>query len=132
MDASQKSRTPVSEDDGRELARDVAPAGASARRPSELVAWARWAWRRLTAMRTAIVLLVLLALASVPGSILPQRGVSSDPSSVLNFYDEHPTLAPWLDRLSLFDVYSAPWFAAIYVLLLVSMTGCVLPRCAHL
>lgn len=83
-------------------------------------------------MRTAIVLLVLLGLASVPGSLLPQRGVSSDPSSVLNFYDKHPMLAPWLDRLSLFDVYSAPWFAAIYVLLLVSMTGCVLPRCTRL
>ncbi|QBX57271.1 cytochrome c biogenesis protein ResB [Nocardioides seonyuensis] len=83
-------------------------------------------------MRTAVVLLILLALTSVPGSLLPQRGVASDPSAVPNFYREHPELAPWLDRLSLFDVYSAPWFAAVYVLLLVSMTGCVVPRCARL
>jgi cytochrome c biogenesis protein len=41
-------------------------------------------------------------------------------------------LAPWLDRLGLFEVFAAPWFAAIYILLLVSMTGCVLPRCARL
>jgi cytochrome c biogenesis protein len=83
-------------------------------------------------MRTAVVLLVLLALTAVPGSVLPQRGVSSDPSAVANFYAEHPDLAPWLDRLSLFNVYSAPWFAAVYVLLLVSMTGCVVPRSAQL
>lgn len=101
-------------------------------RPSELVAWARWAWRRLTSMRTAIVLLVLLALTAVPGSVLPQRGVASDPAAVASFSREHPDLAPWLDRLSLFNVYSAPWFAAVYVLLLVSMTGCVVPRCAQL
>lgn len=106
--------------------------GARSKQPSELTAWARWAWRRLTAMRTAVVLLILLASASVPGSLLPQRGVASDPSAVPTFYREHPDLAPWLDRLSLFDVYSAPWFAAIYVLLLVSMTGCVVPRCARL
>lgn len=52
--------------------------------------------------------------------------------AVANFYREHADLAPWLDRLSLFNVYSAPWFAAVYVLLLVSMTGCVIPRCAQL
>lgn len=106
--------------------------GTPSKPPSELVAWARWAWRRLTAMRTAVVLLILLASASVPGSLLPQRGVASDPSAVPIYYREHPDLAPWLDRLSLFDVYSAPWFAAIYVLLLISMTGCVVPRCARL
>ncbi|MBM7509534.1 cytochrome c biogenesis protein [Nocardioides salarius] len=83
-------------------------------------------------MRTAVVLLVLLALSAVPGSLLPQRGVASDPSAVAFFYREHPDLATWLDRFSLFNVYSAPWFAAIYILLLVSMTGCVLPRCARL
>ena len=101
-------------------------------RPSEVKAWGRWSWRTLTSMRTAIVLLVLLALTAVPGSLLPQRGVASDPAAVANFAREHPDLAPWLDRLSLFNVYSAPWFAAVYVLLLVSMTGCVVPRCAQL
>ncbi|RYB89080.1 cytochrome c biogenesis protein ResB [Nocardioides glacieisoli] len=108
------------------------PAFPPSPRPSELTAWGRWAWRTLTSMRTAIVLLVLLALTAVPGSLLPQRGVASDPAAVANFAREHPDLAPWLDRLSLFNVYSAPWFAAVYVLLLVSMTGCVIPRCMHL
>ena len=33
-----------------------------------------------------------------------------------------------LDRLYLFDVFSSPWFAAVYLLLFVSLIGCVLPR----
>lgn len=94
--------------------------------------WGRWLWRNLTSMRTAVVLLALLAVAAIPGSLLPQRNVASNPATVDRFFLEHPTLAPWLDRLDLFDVYASAWFAAIYLLLLVSMTGCVLPRCATL
>lgn len=83
-------------------------------------------------MRTAVILLSLLALAAVPGSVFPQRNVASDPQAVVRYFAQHPDLASWMDRLSLFDVYASPWFAAIYLLLLVSMTGCVLPRCARL
>ncbi|HEY1119441.1 MAG TPA: cytochrome c biogenesis protein ResB, partial [Acidimicrobiales bacterium] len=114
----------------------TAPAGGGtppqAVNQSRPAGWGRWAWRRLTSMRTAVVLLVLLAAAAVPGSLLPQRGVASDPAAVALYYRDHPDLAPWLDRLSLFDVYSAPWFAGVYLLLLVSMTGCVIPRCLRL
>jgi cytochrome c biogenesis protein len=91
--------------------------------------WLRWAWRRLTSMRTAVILLALLALAAIPGSVLPQRNVASDPGAVVRFYRDNPDLAPWLDRLGMFDVYASAWFAAIYLLLLISMVGCVLPRC---
>lgn len=94
--------------------------------------WGRWIWRTLTAMRTAVMLLALLALAAVPGSLFPQRNVASDPAAVPQYITEHPQLAPWLDRLGLFEVYSSPWFAATYLLLLVSTTGCVVPRCARL
>lgn len=100
------------------------------RRPGQ--GWVRWTWRTLTSMRTAVVLLALLAAAAVPGSLLPQRNVASNPSAVTNFYLEHPDLAPLLDRASLFDVYASPWFAAVYLLLLTSMTGCVVPRCLKL
>ncbi|HET9187540.1 MAG TPA: cytochrome c biogenesis protein ResB [Acidothermaceae bacterium] len=87
----------------------------------------RWAWYSLTSMRTALILLFLLALASVPGSILPQRG-GSDPLRVSDYYAKHPTLAPILDRLGLFNVFGSVWFAAIYLLLFISLAGCVLPR----
>ncbi|WP_433498837.1 cytochrome c biogenesis protein ResB [Sphaerimonospora sp. CA-214678] len=91
-----------------------------------LAGWLRWGWRTLTSMRTALILLFLFALASIPGSIYPQRGV--DPGQVARYFQDSPTAAKWLDRFWLFDVFSAPWFAAIYLLLFVSLAGCVLPR----
>jgi cytochrome c biogenesis protein len=91
-----------------------------------ITGWLRWSWRQLTSMRTALILLFLLALASVPGSVLPQEGI--DPAAVSQYYVAHPGLAPILNRLSLFSVFAAPWFAAIYLLLFASLAGCVLPR----
>ncbi|HEX4656543.1 MAG TPA: cytochrome c biogenesis protein ResB [Streptosporangiaceae bacterium] len=88
--------------------------------------WLRWGWRQLTSMRTALILLFLLAVGSVPGSLLPQDG--SNPAAVAQYYAAHPALAPILARLSLFNVFGAPWFAAIYLLLFLSLVGCVLPR----
>jgi cytochrome c biogenesis protein len=88
--------------------------------------WLRWLWRQLTSMRTALVLLFLLALGSVPGSVLPQEG--ADPGAVQQYFASHPALAPWLNHLGLFNVFAAPWFAAIYLLLFASLAGCVVPR----
>lgn len=77
-------------------------------------------------MRVALILLFLLALASIPGSIFPQRGTS--PLRVNEFLKDNPTTGPILDRLYMFDVFASPWFASIYLLLFISLTGCVLPR----
>ena len=86
----------------------------------------RWCWRQLTSMRTALILLLLLAVAAIPGSLFPQR--SQNPIQVKQFFAENPESAIWLDRLSLFNVFSSPWFSAIYLLLFISLIGCVLPR----
>jgi cytochrome c biogenesis protein len=91
-----------------------------------LADWLRWGWRQLTSMRIALILLFLLALASVPGSILPQEG--NNAPGVQQYYTAHPALAPWLNHLGLFNVFAAPWFAAIYLLLFASLVGCVVPR----
>ena len=88
--------------------------------------WLRWSWRTLTSMRTALLLLMLLAIAAVPGSIFPQRG--TDDIRVQRYIANHGTYATVLDRLGFFHVYASPWFAAIYLLLLVSLVGCVVPR----
>jgi cytochrome c biogenesis protein len=80
-------------------------------------------------MRTAIILLFLLALAAIPGSLLPQRSLNQN--AVRQYFADHPTLAPVLDRLYAFDVFSSPWFAAVYLLLFVSLIGCVVPRLAE-
>ncbi|HET9858582.1 MAG TPA: cytochrome c biogenesis protein ResB [Nocardioidaceae bacterium] len=99
------------------------PSAPPALSPREL---GRWAWRQLTSMRTALVLLFLLALAAIPGSIVPQRDV--DALAAARWVNEHPTLAPIYDALGLFSVYDSVWFSAIYILLMVSLVGCILPR----
>lgn len=86
----------------------------------------RWVWRQLTSMKTALQLLLLLAIAAVPGSLFPQR--QANPAVVAKYLQDHPAIGPWMDRIQLFDVYSSVWFSAIYLLLFVSLVGCVIPR----
>ncbi|MFB7845398.1 cytochrome c biogenesis protein ResB [Microbacterium sp. NPDC056052] len=94
-----------------------------------VVGWLRWGWRQLTSMRTALVLLLILAIAAIPGSIFPQR--MADPNGVTQWKADHPDLFPILDGMQLFDVYLSAWFSAIYLLLFLSLVGCVIPRIKH-
>jgi cytochrome c biogenesis protein len=98
------------------------PRGALARGLAVL----RNVWRRLTSMRTALILLFLLALASLPGALLPQW--STNRPKTAQYILDHPTIGPWLNRLGFFNVFSAPWFAAVYLLLFISLVGCLTPR----
>jgi cytochrome c biogenesis protein len=105
---------------------DPGPPAGPARGRYGLADWLKWGWRQLTSMRIALVLLFLLALGTVPGSMLPQEG--ADPVGVQQYFTSHPALAPLLNHLGLFNVFAAPWFAAIYLLLFASLVGCVVPR----
>ncbi|MFC9651771.1 MULTISPECIES: cytochrome c biogenesis protein ResB [unclassified Streptomyces] len=91
-----------------------------------IVGWLRWFWRQLTSMRVALILLFLLSLGSIPGSLIPQTGI--DEVKVQDFKERHETLAPIYDSLQLFHVYSSVWFSAIYILLFISLIGCIVPR----
>lgn len=91
-----------------------------------VIGWARWFWRQLTSMRVALLLLLLLSLGAIPGSLIPQSGI--DETKVADFRKAHTFLAPVYDRLGLFHVYSSVWFSAIYILLFVSLIGCIIPR----
>ncbi|MEU7368279.1 cytochrome c biogenesis protein ResB [Streptomyces hygroscopicus] len=88
--------------------------------------WARWFWRQLTSMRVALLLLLLLSLATIPGSLVPQTSI--DQLKVQDFQDRHPTLTPIYEKLQLFHVYSSVWFSAVYLLLFISLIGCIVPR----
>ncbi|WP_335937089.1 cytochrome c biogenesis protein ResB [Streptomyces sp. PTD5-9] len=91
-----------------------------------VIGWARWFWRQLTSMRVALILLFLLSLGAIPGSLIPQNSV--DELKVRTFKEAHTTLAPIYEKLQFFDVYSSVWFSAIYILLFVSLIGCIVPR----
>ncbi|MEV1295004.1 cytochrome c biogenesis protein ResB [Pseudonocardia sp. NPDC049635] len=95
-------------------------------RIGRLIAFLRNTWRGLTSMRTALVLLFLLALAAMPGALIPQRSLNE--FLVDDFYADYPTAAPIIEALGGFEVFASPWFAAIYLLLMISLVGCVLPR----
>jgi cytochrome c biogenesis protein len=83
-------------------------------------------WRGLVSMRTALVLLFLLALGALPGALLPQHSLNE--AKVTQYREQHPWLGPLLDKAGFFDVFASPWFAAIYLLLFVSLVGCLTPR----
>lgn len=96
---------------------------APALRPLE---FARWIWRQLTSMRTALILLFLLAVAAIPGSLIPQTRVNA--VEVQAFRDRHEKLSPFFDKIGMFHVYSSVWFGSIYLLLMISLIGCFVPR----
>jgi cytochrome c biogenesis protein len=53
---------------------------------------ARNAWRSLTSMGTALVLLFLLALGAIPGALLPQRSLNA--GKVNDYLAAHPVIGP--------------------------------------
>ncbi|MES9556855.1 cytochrome c biogenesis protein ResB [Streptomyces sp. NPDC088190] len=121
----------------RENARELGAAGSQlSTAPSEesaaglpamgVIGWFRWFWRQLTSMRVALILLFLLSLGAVPGSLIPQNSV--DEMKVETFKKAHTTVSPLYEKLQFFDVYSSVWFSAIYILLFVSLIGCIVPR----
>jgi cytochrome c biogenesis protein len=83
-------------------------------------------WRSLRSMRTALGLLLILALASVAGSLVPQVGTSD--ARIAAMFRDHPLRAQLYDRIGLFDVFGSWWFTLIYALLLVSLVACLVPR----
>lgn len=95
-----------------------------------LRSFGRMIWRQLTSMRTALILLFLLAIASLPAALLPQWYLNQ--AKTAQYLADHPTLGPLLDRLGFFDVVASPWYAAIYLLLAISLVGCVTPRTIEL
>ncbi|MFF4496595.1 cytochrome c biogenesis protein ResB [Streptomyces sp. NPDC001546] len=106
----------------------TAPVEDSATAPVGIgvLGWARWFWRQLTSMRVALILLFLLSLGSIPGSLIPQTQV--DAMKVAQWKKDHAFWVPVAEKLQLFDVYSSVWFSAIYILLFVSLIGCIVPR----
>ena len=109
---------------------DQQPTSAPIAQPKlDFVGYLRFFWRQLTSMRTALFLLLLLAIAAIPGSLVPQ--VSSDPNGVIQYKRDNPQLSEVLDALGVFNTYTSIWFSAIYLLLFISLIGCVIPRTKH-
>lgn len=115
-------RRPADYEDGSLTAAPLEKTGTG------VVGLLRWFWRQLSSMRVALILLLLLAVAAIPGSLVPQR--IADPNGVEQFKADNPELFKVLDAFPIqaFDVYSSVWFSAIYLLLFVSLVACIVPR----
>ena len=87
----------------------------------------RYLWTQLTSMRTALILLFALALAAIPGSLVPQRTDVAGPGERLHQRTSQAR-ARSTTGSACSSVYSSPWFSAIYLLLFVSLVGCIIPR----
>jgi cytochrome c biogenesis protein len=83
-------------------------------------------WRTLRSMRTALILLLILAAASVIGSLLPQ--IPNSPERVGRYLEDHGAWGTLLFRAGFFDVYGSWWFVLITALLFVSLAACLFPR----
>jgi len=77
-------------------------------------------WQRIGSMSLAIILLVVLAIASVIGTVLLQNQDQAD------YLQQFGPLWYWVFRsLGLFDMYHTWWFMGILGFLMVSLTSCL-------
>ncbi|MFR9802657.1 cytochrome c biogenesis protein ResB [Pseudonocardia sp. RS010] len=65
--------------------------------------------------------------AGFAGRAAAQRSLNQ-PRVVDQYFADYPRLAPLLDRVGAFEIFATPWFAAIYLLLMISLIGCLTPR----
>ena len=68
-------------------------------------------WRTLRSMRTAIILLLMLAAAAVVGSLIPQ--IPNSPERVAAYQLDHPFWGTFFSAAGFFDVFGSWWFGLI-------------------
>ncbi len=102
------------------------------------------AWRLLTDVRFAVVLITLLAVAGLVGMLVRQFPVTAadDPAryavelaTVRAAWSDLPAgslLVDVFDRLGFFSVFSTPWFLLLMTVLVVSIICCTLDRTPRL
>lgn len=87
-------------------------------------------WRWLTRMRTALYLLAALALLTLVATLVPQE--PNVPTTVASWRTGEAgpgtLVSALLDALGTYDVYGSPLFLALLLLLVCSLTACVIPR----
>jgi len=81
--------------------------------------------KTLSSIRTGIVLLIIVVIASAAGTFILQRPLT-DPDKLAKVYS--PQTLAWLDRLGLTDVFHAWWFILLLALLSVTIVLASLER----
>lgn len=111
-----------------------APPRRGTRRPQGPGAfvWAsvRMGWRWLTRMKTALYLLAALGVLTLVATVVPQEPNVAGTVEDWRAGTEGPgrAVATLLDGFGAFDMYGAPLFLALLMLLFLSLTACLFPR----
>lgn len=82
-------------------------------------------WRWLGSVRTGIVLLIIVGLASATGTVVLQRPLT-EPEQLQRAYT--PETLRWLDALGLTDVFHTWWFVGLLLLLCLNIVLTSLER----
>ena len=83
-------------------------------------------WRTLARMKSAVILLAIVAGFSIIATMLPQKALQ--PQKASDYLQMHQTMGPIYDSLGLFSVYESWFFIVPLVLMYVSLGNCVLTR----
>ncbi|MFN2466171.1 MAG: cytochrome c biogenesis protein ResB [Candidatus Dormibacteria bacterium] len=83
-------------------------------------------WRTLARMKTAVILLAIVAGLSIVATLLPQKALQ--PQRASDWIQAHQVLGAPFDRLGLFSVYESWVFIVPLVLMYVSLGNCVFTR----
>ena len=80
-------------------------------------------WNFFTSVKLAIITLIVLAVASIIGTIIEQN---QPPEKYHQLYEDWAFAL--MDRLNLFDMYHSWWFLMVLVLFTVNLTCCTIDR----
>ena len=80
-------------------------------------------WSFFASVKLAIALLIIIAIASILGTIIPQQDAASEFVNRLS-----PGMASVLDKLQVFDIFHSIWFLGLLLLLSVNLIVCSLNR----
>jgi cytochrome c biogenesis protein len=80
-------------------------------------------WSFFTSVKLAIVLLVLISIASILGTLIPQQGAAGPLIGRLS-----PGVVDFMRSLQLFDVFHSAWFMILMALLAVNLIVCSINR----
>lgn len=80
-------------------------------------------WEFLSSVKLTIVLLILLAVISILGTVIPQGEGAVEFAKTLS-----PATFRFLSTLQLFDMYNAPWFRLLIAFLALNLIVCSINR----
>ncbi len=91
-------------------------------------------WHTLTSVRLALILILLIAIATLAGTLLDQvpASVASDPTAHARWLDglrgRYGVFTDVMDRAQLFNVFGSIWFRGLIALLVANIIVCTINR----